>query len=143
MAVELIASSDVSPWNLLHDGSVVGVERRGSRVSLTIEIPYLRRRFAEPGAAFLLELSECSALEYTPYEGEPTTSLERIVDTEPEIVEAKNEDDCVVVWGSGGVLRLRYRDLALRFDSGSPLALAALDECARNYWDEWAARHNP
>ncbi|HEX3854897.1 MAG TPA: hypothetical protein VHW01_28240, partial [Polyangiaceae bacterium] len=52
-------------------------------------------------------------------------------------VTTKNEDGVVVVWGSAGVLRLRYGNLAQRFDHGTPLALAALDECARAYWDEW------
>jgi len=68
------------------------------------------------------------------------SSYDEIVSSKADIVTTMNEDGVVVVWGSAGDLRLRYRDLALRFDHGAPLALAALDECARAYWDEWERR---
>lgn len=139
-AVELIPASDVSPWNLLHDGTFVGFEQRGTRLSATVEVPYLRTRFTEPGDSFVLELLECSELEYAPSKAVAMTSLDEIAAAEPDILEAKDDDGCVVIYGSTGVLRLRYRNLALRFDTGAPLALAALDECARQYWDEWSKR---
>lgn len=141
VAVELIPATDVTPWNLLHDGTVIGLKRSGERVSMTVTIPYLRTRFDVPGASFVLELLACPDLEYEPYEGNPLSSLEEIAEAEADIVEAKDEDRRVVVWGSAGVLRLRYRDLALRFDNDAPLALAALDDCARSYWDEWERGH--
>ncbi|MCP4915422.1 MAG: hypothetical protein GY913_00735 [Proteobacteria bacterium] len=137
VAVELIPATDVSPWNLLHDGTVVGLMRIGERVAMTVDIPYLRTRFDVPGVGFVLELLGGPEMEYAPYEGDAIASLDAIAEAEPDIVEAKEEDGRVVVWGSAGVLRLRYRDLALRFNDGAPLALAALDECARSYWDEW------
>jgi Cysteine-rich CPCC len=140
VAVELIPSSDVSPWNLLHDGAVTGIERTGDRVSMAIDIPYLRIRFQEPGSAFRVDLFECSEVEHTPYDGRAVSSCDEIVSLKADIVTTKNEDGVIVVWGSAGVLRLRYRNLALRFDHGAPLALAALDECARAYWDEWERR---
>lgn len=46
-----IAGDDVAPWNLLHDGSVTGLVRRGDCVTVRIEVEYLRSRFAEPGDA--------------------------------------------------------------------------------------------
>ena len=138
VAVETIPSTDVAPWNLLHDGKVVGLMRCHERVTMTVEIPYLRCRFDQPGAAFRVELLECSELDYTPYEGNATSSFDTITEAQPDIVEAKYEDDKrVVVWGSAGVLRLRYRELVLMFDRGAPLAFAALDHCARAYWSEW------
>lgn len=140
VAVELIPSSDVSPWNLLHDGVVTGLEHNGDRVSMTIEIPYLRIRFPEPGTAFRVELFECTEVEYAPYVGRAVSSYYEIVRSKVDIVTTKNENGVVVLWGSAGVLRLRYRELALRFEQGAPLSLAALDECARTYWDEWERR---
>jgi hypothetical protein len=128
---------DVTPWNLLHDGVIVGLERRGAQLSVTVEIAYLRSRFSEPGDTFVLELSEADGLEYTPYDGQPVTAIEEISALEPEIVEAQPEGDGVVIWGSSGVLRLRYRSLALRFGTGAPLSVEALAEASRGYWDEW------
>lgn len=136
VAGELIPATDVSPWNLRHDGTVVGLKRVGERVAMTVGIPYLRTRFDVPGVGFVLELMGGPEMEYAPYEGGAITSLDEIAKAEPDIVEAKEEDGRVVLWGSAGVLRLRYRDLALAFNNGAPLTLAALDECARAYWDE-------
>ncbi|MBX3262269.1 MAG: hypothetical protein KF782_21465 [Labilithrix sp.] len=139
VAVERIPSSNVSAWNLLHDGTVAGIERSSDgRVSVIVDIPYLRTRFAVPGTAFRLELFDCSRLEFTPYDRAATSSLDEIAQAEADILEARNEESSVVVWGSTGVLKVRYQDLSLRFDDGAPLAHAALEECARTYWDEWA-----
>lgn len=138
-AVELVPSSDVSPWNLLHDGTIVAIVPHDDRFTVSVEIPYLRNRFEPPGAALLLELCGGSDFEYAEYEGKSFSALSEIVGAEPDILEARREEDRVVVSGSAGVLRLRYRGLALRLDSGSPLALAALQRCARLYWEEWEA----
>ncbi|HVJ92354.1 MAG TPA: hypothetical protein VM580_21285, partial [Labilithrix sp.] len=137
VAVELVPSSNVAPWNLLHDGSVTDIKLDIDRVALVVEVPYLRKRFALPGSAFHVELLGCSHLEYAPYEGAASLSASEIVQAHPDILEAKNEAEDVVVWGTTGALRLRYQDLVLRFDDGTPLALAALDACARAYWEEW------
>ncbi len=83
---------------------------------------------------------ECTELEYTPYGGQPVTSCDEIIRARADIVSAENEDGVVVVSGSDGVMRLRYANLALRFDYGAPLPLAALEACARAYWDEWERR---
>lgn len=53
---------------------------------------------------------------------------------------AKERVRSVVVWCSGGVPRIRCARLALRFDRRTSLALAALDDCARRYWDAWDLR---
>jgi hypothetical protein len=58
----------------------------------------------------------------------------------PWLVHADVADDGIVVESSEGVLRLRYAALALRFDSGQPLAIVALQEAARQYWDEFSTR---
>ncbi len=137
VAVELVPSSNVAPWNLLHDGIVTDIKRDADRVALVVEVPYLRTRFALPGSAFRVEVLGCSHLEYAPYEGATSSSASKILQVHPNIVEAKNEGEDVVVWGSSGALRLRYQDLVLRFDDGTPLALAALEESARAYWEEW------
>ncbi len=137
VAVELIPATDVTPWNLLHDGTIVGLQRHGDRVSVRVEIAYLRTRYQAPGDGFQLELLDGSKIEYIPYDEPPISSLDEIASLEPEIVSADTEDGTVSVWGSDGALRLRYHALALRLDDGSPLSLSALVECARAYWDEW------
>jgi hypothetical protein len=135
VAVELISPSDLSPWDLLHDGTVARLERRGDRVSMLVEVSYLRDRFEPSGDGFVLELLGCTQVDFALHEG-PTSSFDEIAPYQVTILSADEaEDGGVVVWTGDGVLRLRYESLALRFDHGGALSLAALDECARAYWD--------
>ena len=140
VAIELIPASDVSLWNILHDGKVIELTREGTRVSMKVAIRYLRSRFEVPGTDFVLELLDCSKVEYLPRDGAPISSLEEIARERPDTLEGELDDDCVLVWTGDGTLRLRYSHLAVRFDSGAPLALAALAECARTYWEEFASK---
>lgn len=135
--MEYIPSRDISIWNLLHDGTIVGLTREGQKVLATIDISYLRSRFAEPGQFFVMELLDCVELEYTPYGESPISSLQEISAQEPEILEGNFKEGCVVVTSSKGILRLRYGALVLRFESGTPLSKKELDDCARRYWEEW------
>jgi len=149
----LIPGDDASPWNALHDGVVVWASRDRARrhVSLLIEIPYVRRRFREPGDCFRLELGGCTRFSYTPYDEEAIEDTALIVAAAPDIAEAKSEDGRMTIWGGAGVLRLRYDTLALSlappFDGdgacepGIPLSLASVASAARDYWDEWRAHH--
>jgi hypothetical protein len=138
-SLDLIPLSDVSPWNLLHDGSVSGVERDGDRVSIDVDIEYLRQRFEEPGTLLRVELLGCTLFEFTPGGGAAALAFEDLAKADLTILSAVLEGDDVVVWCGSGALRLRYRELALRFESGKPLSLAALDECARQYWDDFGS----
>jgi hypothetical protein len=136
VAVELVPSSDAVPWNLLRNGVVTDVVRDRARATLVVNIPYLRVRFAQPGSRFRVEFLDCSLLEYAPYEGAVSSLASEIAQAHPNLLKAIRERDNIVVWGSAGALRLRYEHLAVRFDDGAPLAVAALDECARAYWEE-------
>lgn len=111
VAVERIPSSNVSTWNLLHDGAVTGIERSDGRASIIVDVSYLRTRFAVPGTTFRLELFGCSHLELTPYDQATTSSLDEIVQAGADILEARNEEGSVVVWGSTGVLKVRYQEV--------------------------------
>lgn len=149
----LIAGDDAAPWNVLHDGVVVWASRDRERrhVGLLIEIPYVRRRFREPGDCFRLELSGCTRFSYTPYDEEAIEDPALIVAAAPDLAEAKSEDGRMTIWGGAGVLRLRYDALALflapPFDGtgacepGISVSLASVESAARDYWNAWRAHH--
>lgn len=141
VAAERLPPDDVRPWNLLHDGTVVGVVRRGLRASLTVDASYLRARFAEPGAAFVLELVDCHTLHYTPYDEPSLTEPDAIAAEQPMLLEARVDQGLVRVFDSHGVLTVGCDALVLRLDSGAPLAVAALAHEVAGYWDAWAAAH--
>ena len=138
VAVERHAGTDPSAWNVLHDGWIERLVPRGDRLTLHVACPYLRRRFAEPGEGFLLELFECTELGYVPYaDAPPTSSPDVIAAAEPDFVSAKADGERMRVWGSDGELAFRYRELGLRFGSGRPVALVAVVAAAEAYWSEW------
>lgn len=131
---------DPTPWNLLHDGTIVGVERDlADEVRIAVDVPYLRDRWADGGTLFHLRLARCTRCEYTPYDEPPIAAIAAIAASEPTIVEAKLEGDDLVVWGSAGVLRLRYASLAIELDTGPRVELADLARVAQAYWAEWRA----
>jgi hypothetical protein len=144
VAVELIPSHDVAPWNVLHDGSIARLERRGENLRAVVSCDYLRTRFPEPGQAFWLELVHCSEIVCTPNHAPPTRDLAEIGAIAPWILSAETEDDGrVLVWGGESVTHLRYDYLALRLDSGTPLSMVALGEIARQFWAESRNRKTP
>ncbi|HVI03160.1 MAG TPA: hypothetical protein VM869_30900 [Enhygromyxa sp.] len=134
----MIAGDDPSPWNLLHDGTLVAIQRAGSTVRLTIELPHLRVRFEPRGEAFFVELHGVESFGYLPYTDrwdEPLIEeLAAIVAERPNVVEAEarkpTRDDpaSMVVWGSLGSLRLAYASLELALDSGRAITI---DDLAR------------
>lgn len=137
---------DVATWNLLHDGSLVALERPSAEAPddlvADVEIGYLRERLQPPGRLVRVRLGGCTLVEHTPYDGAPSAALDEIAAREPDVVEAvREEDDAVRIWGSLGSLRLRYRALSLALDDGTPLPREALAEAARTYWDDWRRRN--
>jgi hypothetical protein len=128
---------DPEPWNLLHDGTIVGLERDlADTVTVAIECTYLRVRFPDGGTRFVLALAECRELVYTPYDEPPIEELAAIADSEPAIAEAKLEDGVLRVWGGAGEFRMVYRDATLALDT-RPLDIADLRAVVEAYWREW------
>jgi len=136
VAVALIPSTDVSPFNFLRGGSIIGMQRNGDRVSMMVASPVLRARFEPPGTGFVLELINRPEFEYTPCGGIATSSLEAIAEAAVDIDDAQHVDGIVVVSGTSGVLRIRYSALALRLDEGAPIAVEALAACTAVKVDE-------
>ena len=132
-----VPSSDLCPWNLLHDGTLVGAEREGGRLTLVVDIRYLRERFDEPGTAIVLELRGCTELAYVPDHGERVRRADQLAAMEIEILGATADGDAVRVDCNEGNLHLRYRELDLALDTGTPLTLEALVDAARSYWDDF------
>ena len=107
VAVEALDGRDPTPWALLHDGVLAGVVERRERVSLTVEIGYLRPHLAAEASALRLELFGCDELRFTPYEGVPTDDPDAIAALGFDIVEAKAERGAMGVYGSRGLLTVR------------------------------------
>jgi hypothetical protein len=130
-------------WDLLHDGFIAGLERFGEQLRVTVQITYLRQQFDEPGNTFVLELSACDRFEYTPYGQACRTDLQEILALEPDLVQAELDGDCLVVWCSGGELRMRYRELQMQLGTGRVVGLEEVEAAARAYWAAWAAKNRP
>jgi hypothetical protein len=143
----VIAGDDPTPWNLLHDGTLIAIRRTGASVRLTIELPHLRVRFEPRGEAFFVHLHGVESFGYLPYTDrwdEPLIEeLAAIVAARPNVVAAERcsptRDDpaTMVVWGSLGSLRMSYAKLELALDDGRPITLAELIDANAAYWQAW------
>jgi hypothetical protein len=133
------------PWNLLHDGVIVGLERKGDEALVAITAPHLRVRIDGTDGHVTLHLQGVEHLSFRPYSDRwDQADLEdasAIVEARPSIADAEIEGDALVVWGPSGSLRAIYRELAIELD-GQPIELAMLRDAAKSYWDEWRASHD-
>jgi hypothetical protein len=140
----VIPGTDPTPWNLLHDGTIVRLERDlADEVSVWIDAPYVRARFPDGGTLFRFRLAACAELDYQPHDEPSITELAAIASSEPDIREAVARRDGIVVFGSAGSLLASYASLALELDTGTPLAIDELRRVVRAYWDEWRTRSAP
>jgi len=134
----VLAGDDLTPWNLLHDGTIVRIERDlADTVTVWIDVPYVRARFGDGGTLFRFRLLRCVELVYTPLDEPPISDLLMIASSEPSILDARPEAGVVVVHGNAGTLRLRYDSLALELDTGTAVPLDELRRVVRACWDEW------
>jgi hypothetical protein len=127
----LVRPDDTLPWDLLHDGRLVAIERAHERVRLTIEVPHL-------GREFVVRLEGVETLGWLPYSerwDEPLVEDPAgIVAAKPIVAEAqwRERERTMIVWGSLGSLRLGY--------SGLEIEGVTLDELRAQvdgYWQRW------
>jgi len=132
------------PWDLLHDGSIVRLERDlADTVTVWIECGAPRAHLAEPGTLFKLRLAGCTLFTYTPYDEPTINDLAAIASSEPDINQGEVEDGVLRVWGGSGVITARYASWVLELDfgngSGRVLPLEELARAVRAFWDAWRA----
>jgi len=90
--MDLVPGNNPDPWGLLHDGSLVGIERIGPIVRATLKCQYIRKRFNDRGDRFVFELLNCTRVEVTPYDEAPITDLGIISQTDWGILNAEEAD---------------------------------------------------
>lgn len=135
---------DPETWGLLHDGQVVGVDRRGDHATVRISARHVRKHLDGSTGDFVLRLAGVEKLVYLPYGDrwdEPEIDEpDAIVRAEHAVSDASLERGELVVWGAMGSLRLVYRDLDLELDDGSPTDAEAIRGAVQAFWDGWRAR---
>ena len=129
-------------WNVLHDGSVLGVSGAvPGDVRLSVCIDYLRNRFPDPGNRILLTLHGCTALTFQTYEDVAAlTDFDAITKAEPEILQAKDWTDASVVECTNGTISVKATGFSLALDSGRTITLDDLCSVAEAYWKELKER---
>lgn len=139
-AMDRIPGNNPSPWGMLHDGTLVGMERIGPILRATIECQYVRERFDDPGERFIFELVGCTRVELTPYDEATITDLETISRSDWEVLDAGAVDNAMRVYLHEGNLQLEYESLTIHVDSGRIVPLDELTRHVREYWDEFGKR---
>lgn len=137
-------------WNVLHDGTLVGVS--GSvpgRVVLTVECDYLRKRFATAGEHFVLVLEQCTKFQFRPWdENSPVvTNLDEIGAAGLWILSADPRDEHCQIHcqftgqrSGGGSLEISGQSARLQLDNGTAIELPEITSVAESYWREWSRR---
>ena len=130
-------------WNLLHDGSIVGV--RGvvpGDVTVRVEIDYLTRIMSPPCEAIDITLLGCHGFEYLNWSDDRrTTDLQVLAQSEPEILSASRTSTGVRVICTEGQFDIQYADVRLTRPDGTPGSVEEIDAAATAYWNAFGSRH--
>lgn len=127
-------------WGVFHDGEITQVT--GSvpgDVQLCMEIGYLRALFPEPGDYFIIELLNCTHLQFSEYDEAPTNDLARIAERRPEVLYVTTETPLVLDCAMG-TLELEYTDMRVRLPSGRKVSEHELTIACEQYWNDWEAK---
>lgn len=103
----MISGDDPRPWKLLAGGTIVGIERDGDVISITVELLSVRAK---------LLLAGCDAIRYQPHDEPLLYELDVIAASEPDIRDASVDHGAIVVAGGAGELRIAYANLAIELD---------------------------
>ena len=112
----MISGDDPKPWKLLAGGTIVGIERDGDVLHVTVEVLSVRAR---------LLLAGCDAIRYQPHDEPLIYELEDIAASEPDIQDARADHGEIIITGGAGELRLEYANLGIELD-GARVEIADL-----------------
>lgn len=127
----------IAIWNVLHDGKISAVSRASDVSTLSIVIPYLRRRLDPAGDSFVLKLKEVTHVSFLSFDGEPESLDEQLKIGRPEILSTDSEGMPVVINTTLGQLILAFGRLEILLDTGSPITFPEVEKAAEAYWNEW------
>ena len=127
-------------WNVLHDGSIISIQGAvPGIVRFAVSIPYLRKRFPDPGKTIQITLTECTRFAYRCYDAQNfCTDLSAIAASEPEILSAEMRADMSEICCVSGILEVRSSNGSLSLDSGRAITLQELINVSEEYWIEWS-----
>jgi hypothetical protein len=103
----VISGDDPRPWKLLAGGTIVGIERDGDVIGITVELLSVRAK---------LLLAGCDAIRYQPHDEPLIYELEDIAASEPDIQDARADHGAMVITGGAGELRVAYANLTIELD---------------------------
>ena len=112
----MTSGDDPKPWKLLAGGTIVGIERDGDVIGITVELLSVRTK---------LLLAGCDAIRYQPHDEPLIYELEDIAASEPDIQDARADHGAMVIAGGAGELRVAYANLSIELD-GARVELADL-----------------
>jgi len=127
-------------WNVLHDGAFTELHRDGGDLIVKIQIEYLLEKLLDKPIYLQIRLCKCSIFEYTPWDEEPISDLQKIQACEPEILSAESQLTNINMVCVSGMIRTSYAEPELILSTGSSITVNDLAKVAKEYWEEFAKR---
>lgn len=124
-------------WGVFHDGYIKRIEGCiPGEIKLHVRVLYLREMFPGKGTGFVVNLQNCSFIEYQEFDEEPTRDLELIENKEPGLLYVQSVRPLIINCAMG-TLRMEYDSASLTLDTGEPVSDVELDAACKGYWDAW------
>jgi hypothetical protein len=131
-------------WNILHDGEITAIEGEGSdRVTMFINIPYLRRRLKPLGDSFVLTLEGVTDFGFIDFDGEKSRLCDEIEIGSVEILSTDSETMPISIFTTMGQLIMDYKQIHFLLDTGQEVDFKTIYKVCKEYWDEFKAKSKP
>ena len=111
------------------------------RISLRIEIQYLRSMFESQGNSIIAHIEGCTSISFLNWETEhETVVLKEIEQESPEILSVEQKGDVAHIICSTGELDILYKDISFELDDGNIISAKELGDACELYWNDWKSR---
>lgn len=135
--------NQIDIFNILHDGTIIGISNGSGNIELKIEIQYLAEMINEKFNYFYCELIKCERflLEIWSDKKDYTSDWNTIIAYELEILDAHTSNKGISVSCRsdeiiGGNLHIKSRNIKIYDESKNEISLNELAHICHRYWNK-------
>ncbi|MEJ2657334.1 MAG: hypothetical protein P8012_09050 [Desulfobacterales bacterium] len=132
-----MTESDANFWNVFHDGYLIDITGEfPGKISLKIEIEYIRKKFKPEGKSFIVTLHGFKHL-YFLKDGKTIKNPKEILYLEPIISRATIlKDGQLSIKCVSGSLYLDYENLDIQLENGKVITTREIEFACYEYWKD-------
>lgn len=131
-------------WNILHDGEITVASEEDYKLTMFVNIPFMRQLLKPLGDSFVLTLGGVRQVEFRGYDGKgPPSPLQEELRYSPVILEIKSESMPITIETTIGHLILDFESISFALDTGQLIDYETIEKAHDEYWTSLASPPEP